>query len=239
MSKCTVAVVLLTLILGGMACGRGEPPVAQIVVAATSVPTPTSAATPTSDSQQISKANQEYLKEIGVEAVLTPEEKTAAIGVSNDMVRYTDCFMEQAVQSLNRPRGGVFASLPYMSEVYPAGSTMTVDHRLAYQRKYLDRDTLGPLMLPCATDAYAHYGEIKQAQEQEILEVSKAGGMVFQIGLLSPDMAYNCQEWIRANHANYLSLRAGSVKRRGDAAGLRFDHAWGRAKETINSVCAS
>ena len=101
------------------------------------------------------------------------------------------------------------------------------------------KDTIGPLMLPCATDAYPYYGEIKQAQEQELWEVSKAGAAVIMTGLLSPDMAHNCQEWIRTNHANYLSYRAGSVKRRGDAAGLRFDYAWGKAKETINSVCAS
>ncbi len=239
MSRFAVTVMVLTLILGGMACGRGEPAVTQIAVASTSVPTPTPIATPTSNAQQISKANQEYLKEIGVEAVLTPEEKTAAIGVSNDMARYTDCFMEQVGQSLNRPRGMVFASLPYVSEVYPAGSTSTVDLRLDYQLKYLNRDTLGPLIMPCIMDAYAHHGEVKQTQEYEMLEVAKAGAMVYQIGLLSPDMAYNCQEWTRTNRGNYFSLRAGSVKRRGESAGPRFDYAWGRAKETINSVCAS
>ena len=58
-----------------------------------------------SNAQQISSA--EYLKEIGV-PVLTPENRR---GVAMNGPLHG---MEQ-VQSLNRPRGMVFASLPYVS----------------------------------------------------------------------------------------------------------------------------
>lgn len=240
MYKRTVAVLMLTLILGLMACGRGVPADAQLAAPATSAPTPTPTVMPSSDAQQVSKANQEYLKGIGVTTLLTPEEKNAATGITTDMSVFTDCYMEQAGQSLTRPRGGVFASLPYIAEAYssPPGATIPADQWLDYQRNFLNRDTLGPLIQGCITVAYAHYGEMQQAQEYELLEAGKAGAMVFQIGLLSPDMAHNCHEWASTNATNYLTLRAGSVKRRGAAAGLRFDHAWGKAKDTINAACA-
>ncbi len=238
-----IVALLLTVILGMMACGPGEPEVTRIVmeVTATPVPLPTVTPSPSSDSTQISKANQEYLKEIGVVAVLTPEEKATAIGVSQDMGRFSDCYMERTAQALDRPRGEMWASIPYISEFYSseAGSTLTADQRLTYQRKHLNAETLTSIVVACATGAYAHYGEMKETQEREMLEVSKAGAMVLHIGLLSPDMDYNCQEWTRTNHANYLSLRAGSVKRRGVTAGLRFDYAWGKAKEQIQLACAS
>ncbi len=240
-----IAALLLTVILGMMACGPGEPEDTQIVVEVTATPEPTATPVPTPtatpDPNQISKANQEYLKQIGVVVVLTPEEKATAIGVSQDMVRFTDCYMERAAQSLDRPRGEMLASIPYISEFYSseAGSTLTADQRLTYQRKHLNAETLFPIVGACVTDAYYQYGEMKETQEREILEVGKAGGMVLHIGLLSPDMKYNCQEWIRTNHANYLTLRAGSVKRRGETAGLRFDYAWGKAKEQIQLACAS
>ena len=241
--KFVAAALLLTVILGVTACGRGEPAVAQVVVEVTATPAPPPPATetPSSDSNQISKANQEYLKQIGVVAVLTPEEKATATGVSQDMGRFTDCYMERTAQALDRPRGEMLASIPYISEFYSseAGSTLTADQRLTYQRKHLNAETLTPIVVPCATDAYAHYGEMKETQEREMLEVSKAGAMVLHSGLLSPDLDYNCQEWTRTNHTNYLSLRAGSVKRRGEAAGLRFDYAWAKAKEKINLACAS
>ena len=238
-----IAALLMTVILGMMACGPGEPEVTRIVmeVTATPVPPPTVTPSPSSDSNQISKPNQEYLKQIGVVAVLTPEEKATAIGVSQDMGRFTDCYMERAAQALDRPRGEMLDSIPYISEFHSseAGSTLTVDQRLTYQRKHLNAETLTPIVVPCATDAYAHYGEIQETQEREMLEASKAGAMVLHIGLLSPDMDYNCREWNRTNHANYLTLRAGSVKRRGETAGLRFDYAWAKAKEKINLACAS
>ncbi len=238
-----IAALLMTVILGMLACGPGEPEVTRIVMEVTATPAPPPAVTPSpsSDSNRISKANQEYLKQIGVVAVLTPVEKATAIGVSQDMGRLTDCYMERTAQALDRPRGEMLASIPYISEFYSseAGSTLTADRRLTYQRKRLNAETLTPIVGPCVTDAYAHYGEIKEAQEREMLEVGKAGGMALHIGLLSPDLDYNCPEWTRMNHANYLSLRAGSVKRRGEAAGLRFDYAWAKAKGKINLACAS
>ena len=202
-------------------------------------PTATPGPTTASGSNEISRANQEYLQQIGVTAVLSPEEKAAAMGISEYMIHLTDCYMDRTTQALKRPRGDVLESLPYASEVFNAGATMGSEQMLTYQRQYLNRETLTALVGHCFEETYDYSLALDEKTiTNETLEVSKAGGMVLHIGLLSPDMGYNCQEWIRTNHANYLSARAGSVKRRGETAGPLFDYAWGRAKETINAACA-
>ncbi len=251
--RATLLVLLIVLLLSLACTGNVPEPAPTPALTATPMATPTAlasttaptpspflAATPMPTPNQISKANQEYLEQVGVTSVLTPEEKAAAIGVSKYMMVLTDCYVEKTAQALERPRGGVFAQLPYFSEVFGAGSILAADQMITYQREHFNRDVIVSVVEPCLLEAYAYSNDAEaETESQESIEVGKAGAVVAFTGLLSPDMEYNCQEWVRTHHTNYLSDREGSVQRRGEAAGLRFDYAWGKAKEAIHLACSA
>ena len=91
---------------------------------------------------------------------------------------------------------------------------MGSEQMLTYQRQYLNRETLTALVGHCFEETYAYSLALdeKTIQPMKRLEVGKAGSMVLHIGLLSPDMGCNCQEWIRTSHRKLFECASRQCK---------------------------
>ena len=157
--------------------------------------------------------------------------------VTDSMMAYTECVLNFASGSLSRPRINDFKALPYMSELLSPGAMASREILIRYQNEYL-LDTLHNKSEICGLQVYSTEYIESQQQEYEILEASKAAGVMLNTGLLSPDMKHNCEEWEQSRHVNYRAARAGSIRRRGEESGLNFDYAWGKTKEHISDACA-
>ncbi len=135
-----------------------------------------------------------------------------------------------------RPPTGPYAGVPYLSEFGEPGQLIAGKMLLDWQEKYMTPVLREEIGRQCADLAMLDDYDAEEA-DLFVTEFGKASAILLTTGLMSPWMDENCHEWQRTKGANYISLRAGSERRRGEQSALLFDWHYAEVHVRLLAAC--
>ena len=154
------------------------------------------------------------------------------------LMPWVECHSDRMAGAFQRPRVGPYAEVKYQSEVFVPGQTASREDRLVWQETYLVPVFTTEMSEECLVFVPPDF-EWTTEVDHFVAEFGKNSSHMLSVALLSPWMAENCFEWQRTKGINHVSLRTGSVNRRGEQSGLFFDWHYGKAYERLLGVCAA
>lgn len=152
------------------------------------------------------------------------------------LMPWAECHLDRMAGVFQRPRMGLYATVKYQSEGFEPGQMISREDTLEWQEQHLNPVLRAEFAEQCLE--FAPDVEWTTEVDHFVLELGKSSTQMIAVGLLSPWMTENCQEWQRTKGINYVSWRTGSVNRRGEQSGLFFDWHYGQAQERLVAVCA-